>query len=48
MGDYVAEIVAVLYDAHQQRDFQAYQHAHHDDNRVEDYFEALGEGEGQH
>ena len=48
VGDDVAELVAVVHDAHEQRNFQADENAHHDDEGVENQLEALREGEGQH
>ena len=36
VGDDVAKIVAIFHDAHEQRDFEADENAHHDDQRVKD------------
>src|SRR5712664_3577447 len=48
MRDDVPELVAVADDAHQQRNLQPHQNTHHDDQRVENQFETLGEGERKH
>src|SRR5450755_1430447 len=48
VSDYVAEIVTVADDTHQQRNFQAHEYAHDDDQSVEDQLEALRESERQH
>src|SRR5215472_147920 len=44
--DDVAEVIAVLDDSHKQRNFQANENAHHDDQGVKNQFETLSKGEG--
>src|SRR5206468_4089556 len=46
--DDVAELVAVLDDAHEQRNFQTDKDTHHHDQRVQDQFESLGKGKRKH
>ena len=48
MRDDVAKLIAVAHDAHEQRNFQTDEHAHDDDERVENQFEALRESERHH
>src|SRR5579859_7473329 len=48
MRDDVAEFVAVAHDAHEQRNLETDEHAHHYDQRVENQLEALRERKGKH
>src|SRR6266568_1033473 len=46
--DDIPKMITILYNAHQQRDFQPHQSAHYDDQGIEDQFEALREREREH
>src|SRR5690242_2792893 len=48
VSDNVAKVVAILNDAHQQRDFQPHEDTHYYDQGIENEFEALGERKCQH
>src|SRR6266568_4229139 len=48
MRDDVAKLVTIADDAHEQRNLQPDQNAHHDDEGVQNQFEALREGEREH
>src|SRR5712691_1337462 len=48
VGDDVAEQITIADDAHEQGNLQPDQNAHHDDQRVENQFEALREGKRKH
>ncbi len=48
MRNDVAKLIAVADHAHQQRNLQPDQNAHHQDQRVQNQFETLGEGKRKH
>src|SRR6266568_3996624 len=48
VGDDVAELITIADDAHEQGNLQPDQNAHHDDEGVQNQFEALREGEREH